>query len=423
MATSHTTVPVLDGFDPLSDEFLRDPYPILERARRQQPVFYYEPLDFWVVTRYDDIVAILADYRTYSSRSMGILPPPPELADRVGPNLFADAFIGIDPPEHTVSRKNANKWFTRGQVAAMVDVVRGLAHDLIDGFVDDGRCDLVGDYCHPLTLSVIVRMLGLPTEDMPRFRQWTEDLFAVMSPTASDSDEQRPTKPMPDGERHERWTRLAEATAYYGAIVEERRRRPTDDLISAMVAVKGPDGDPALSERRITMHINEMIAAGNDTTANLMAHMVMFFSEDPATLAEVRRDPALMENAVEEGLRRRGSAPGHFRITTRDVEVAGTPIPKGSLLWLVYISAGHDEQHFPSPRAFDVHRDNADHHLAFGRGRHMCMGAPLARLMARVGLDALYERIPELRMVPDQRLDYLPNLTVLTLKRLEVAWA
>jgi hypothetical protein len=130
-----------------------------------------------------------------------------------------------------------------------------------------------------------------------------------------------------------------------------------------------------------------------------------------------------MANAVEEGLRRRGSAPGHFRIATRDVEVAGTPIPKGSLLWLVYISAGHDEQHFPSPRSFDVHRDNAERHLAFGRGRHMCMGAPLARLMARVGLQTLYERIPALRVVPDQRLEYLPNLTVLTLKRLDVAWA
>jgi cytochrome P450 len=166
-----------------------------------------------------------------------------------------------------------------------------------------------------------------------------------------------------------------------------------------------------------------MIAAGNDTTANLMAHMVMFFSEDPDALAEVRRDAAVMANAVEEGLRRRGSAPGHFRIATRDVEVAGTAIPAGSLLWLVYISAGHDEEHFPAPRAFDVHRANADHHLAFGRGRHMCMGAPLARLMARVGLQALYERIPALRMVPDQRLDYLPNLTVLTLKRLAVSWS
>jgi Cytochrome P450 len=178
-------------------------------------------------------------------------------------------------------------------------------------------------------------------------------------------DREGPVKPMPDDERRRRWEGLAGAWAYHGALVDDRRARPRDD-----------------------------------TTANLMAHMVMAFDERPDALAAVRADPALWDNAVEEGLRRRGSAPGHFRIATRDVEVAGTEIPRGSLLWLVYISAGHDEGHFPDPRRFDPRRENAKQHLAFGRGRHMCTGAPLARLVARIGLETLYDRLPGLRVVP-----------------------
>jgi cytochrome P450 len=149
----------------------------------------------------------------------------------------------------------------------------------------------------------------------------------------------------------------------------------------------------------------------------------MFFDEDPEQFAEVKRDPSLMTNAVEEGLRKRGTSPGLFRITTRDVEIGGTTIPKGSLVWLVYISAGHDESLFDDPTRFDVHRPNADKHMSFGRGRHMCMGAPLARLETRVGLNVLFERIPDIRVVPDQDLVYLPVMTVLTLESLMTEWS
>jgi len=132
---------------------------------------------------------------------------------------------------------------------------------------------------------------------------------------------------------------------------------------------------------------------------------------------------ALMENAVEEGLRRRGTSPGLFRITTRDVELGGTTIPARSLVWLVYVSAGHDESTFDDPRKFDIHRPNADKHMSFGRGRHMCMGAPLARLEARAGLEELFRRIPDIRVIPDQKLVYEPVMTVLTLRNLLTEWS
>ncbi len=418
---TQTTTPTLEGFDPLGEEFLSDPYPILERARREAPVFYYPDMNFWVITREEDLVTAVNDFETFSSRAIGTTAPPPDLAGRVPPNLLNESFIALDPPTHTVSRKNANKAFTRGRIAALEGDIERIAHELIDGFVERGSCDLMQDYCYPLSLHVIVELLGMDPADMPKFRQWTEDMFAVMAPVDANDPDAVATKPMSDEERALRWGNMVEAFEYYTALVEDRVRHPQDDLVSAMVQVKDDEGAPAINVERVITHIMELVAAGNDTTANLMGHMAMYFADEPAQLAEAQADPALMENAVEEGLRRRGTSPGLFRITTRDVEIGGTVIPARSLVWLVYVSAGHDER-FPEPRKFDIHRENADKHMSFGRGRHKCMGAPLARLEARVGLNVLYERIPDLRIVPDQRLTYEPVLTVLTLQSLLAEW-
>jgi cytochrome P450 len=416
------TPPTMPGFDPLSQGFLADPYPTLERARRENPVFFYEPLSLWVVTRYEDIVTVVGDFETFSSRAIGVVPPPADLAGRVPADLMDEAFIGLDPPVHTVSRKNANKAFTRGLVEEQEGPMRRIADELIDGFLGRGECDLVNDYCYPYTLRVIVGMLGLPEEDLPRFRAWSEAMFALMSPADADAEDKGPPKPMSEEEARRNWLAVAEGRAYYTALVEERRANPGDDLITAMIEATDGDGNPALPTNRIVTHLTELIAAGNDTTANLMAQMTMLFDAAPDQRAAVLADMSLMANAVDEGLRRRGTAPGAFRITTREVELGGVHIPARSMVWLVYISAGHDEDHFPDPRRFDVRRPNADKHLSLGRGRHKCMGAPLARLGARVGMERLLTRIPDVRVVPGQELTYSPAMTVLPLHSLRVEW-
>lgn len=429
MGSNHETavserpgVPTMPGFDPLSQEFLADPYPVLARARRETPVFFYPPMSFWVVTRYDDIVAITADFETFSSRAIGLVPPPADIAADVPADMMDDAFIGLDPPEHTVSRKNANKAFTRSLVDSMEGPMHEIAADLLDGLLSRGECDLMTEYCYPYMLRVIVRMLGLPEEDMPRFRQWSEDQFALMSPADADAEDKGPPKPMDPAEARERWLRMAEARAYYTAVIEDRRANPRDDLITKMVEATDDEGNQAMPTGRIVTHVAELIAAGNDTTANLMAQMLMLFESHPDQRAAVDEDPGLLAGAVDEALRRRGTAPGAFRITTREVEVAGVTIPARSLVWLVYISAGHDEEHFPDPRRFDLRRANADKHLSLGRGRHKCMGAPLARLAGRIGMGELFARIPDIRIVPGQQLSYQPALTVLPLHSLRVEW-
>jgi cytochrome P450 len=417
-----TEVPTLTGFDPLSQEFLADPYPVLERARRKRPVFFYAPLNLWVITRYDDIVTVVSDFDTFSSRAIGVVPPPADIADQVPADLMNEAFIGLDPPVHTVSRKNANRAFTRGLVEQLEGPMRSIADELIDDLIDRGECELMTEYCYPYTLRVIVGMLGLPEEDIPRFREWSEAMFALMSPADADAEDKGPPKPMSEEEARRHWLTIAAGRAYYTELVEERRANPRDDLITALVQATGDDGEPALPTNRIVTHVTEMIAAGNDTTANLMGQMTMLFDEAPDQRAAVLEDMSLMGNAVDEALRRRGTAPGAFRITTRPVELGGVEIPARSIVWLVYISAGHDEEHFPEPRRFDVRRENADKHLSLGRGRHKCMGAPLARLGGRIGMERLLTRIPDIRVVPGQDFTYSPAMTVLPLHSLEVEW-
>jgi cytochrome P450 len=421
------TRPTLSGFDPLSRDFLLDPFPTWTRAQQECPVFFYPQMNFWVLTRREDVLRAVTDWKTFSSRAVGTVPPPPELADRVPMDFFHDSFVAIDPPEHTISRKAANRGFTRPRIEAMEGTIVTIANELIDGFIDDGHCDLMDQYCYQLSLRTIVRMLGLndSEEYLLRYRQWTEDMFSLLTPTRPDGNDTDATevRPMADQEWRERWDRVADAVAHYRELIEQRRARPSEDLISVLVHTTAEDGSPALSDDKIVTHIQETIAAGNDTTANLMGSLVLYLSEQPDDFAELKTHPELLPGAVEEGLRRRGSSIGMFRVTTQDVVVSGVEIEKGSMVFLGFQAAGHDAEMFPDPRRVDVRRENADEHLSFGRGRHFCMGAPLARLEARLGLQTLFERIPRLEVTPGQTIEFAPAMTVSMLQHLAVRWS
>lgn len=423
---SETVVrPELPGFDPFSEQFLRDPFPEWRRAQREAPVFYYRDLDVWIVTKHDDVERAVTDWQTFSSKAVGAGPVPEHLRGRVPDNVFGGSFVSNDPPLHSVSRNAARPAFTRPRVAALEPVIEAYADELIDGFIADGHCDLMTDFCYPLSLQIIVRLLGLPEDRKALYRRTTEDMFALMSPQTQDEDHpyEGPVRPMADAERVERWSRLAEVFDLYRELMAARREDPGGDLISSMVNAVDAEGHPLLGEDRLLIHIHEMIAAGNDTTANLMGSMVLYLSDEPAQLAELVNHPELMENAVEEGLRRRGSSVGMFRLTTADVSVSGVVIPKNSIVWLVFQATGHDEDLFEEPARFDIHRPNVEDHLSFGKGRHFCMGAPLARLEARVALNRLLARIPTIRAVPDQVLHFQPALTVSMLSHLQVEWS
>jgi cytochrome P450 len=402
------------GFNPISQEFLEDPQRWLRLAREEAPVFFAEAFGFWAVTRFADIERALTDHETFSSASLANVPVPDEYADKVPPGFFATgALVSQDPPAHTSRRKLINKGFARGRMAAMEEPIERICHELIDGFEARGEADLMTEYCYEVSLRSIVHLMGLPTDDLPRLRQLADDQGAVVSDTI---------KPMAHPERLERWERIVGARAYLTEIAEQRKVAPGDDLVSVMVSATDDQGAPVLTPDQAVTHLTELIFAGTDTTANLMGQLVRILEDHPAALAELRQDPSLWSRAIEEGLRVRSAANGLFRIATRDVEVAGVTIPAGSVVWLSIASAGHDERVFEDPERFDLHRQNADDHIGFGKGRHFCMGAPLTRVEAPIGLRVLYERLPGLKVQPGQQLEYDPVLAAVILKGLRVTW-
>ncbi len=414
------TRPALDGYDPFAPDHLADPYPMFIRALRECPVFYYEPMRFWMVTRYEDVDAILRDVATFSSHVWRVVPRPADVAGRLPANLMANSFINLDPPVHTVSRKAANKAFTRGLVDGLAPAIETIARELIDGFISAGRCDLMQDFSLPLSLRTIVHVLGLPEADMPKFRQWTEDMFSLMSPAAP--GDESTSKPLAEAEVVERYGRIAEAYEYYGAFVEKRRTNPGSDLTSAMVHTTATDGSPAMDSDRIIIHMLELTAAGHDTTANTIANLVQFFDRWPDQRQRLDADPSLLARAVEEGLRMRAASPTMFRVTTREVMLSGVAIPANSVVCVNLGAANHDPGHFPDPEAFRIDRSNAGDHLTFGKGRHFCLGAPLARLETAVALRALFGRLGTIAVVPGQDQVYLPVVTLDSRLHLEVTW-
>ena len=428
MSTETTGFPTMQGFDPLSPEYLADPRAFMMRAQKECPVFYYEPLDFWVVTRYEDIEMVLRDWQTFSSRAFRAVPVPPELRDRIPvehhqipESIITRNFINLDPPAHTTERRSAQKAFTRKLIGESEGRIREIANELIDGFIDAGSCDLMRDFSYQLSLRVIVEMIGLDAAAMPRLRDWIDDFFSLMAPANLQDDE--PAHVLAIGEIEERYARVAEAHEFFVGFLAERRREPRDDLATAMILATNDDGTPAMTDTQIIAHLIEITAAGSDTTANLLGHMVWLFTRQPDVLEELKRDPSLWERAIEEGLRRSVVTTHLFRITTRDVEIGGVKIPAGSKVAASVPAANSDETRFREPSRFDLHRPNGDQHLAFGSGRHLCMGAPLARLEARAALQELYRRIPDLAADLEQRLEYVPAITTPGLKRMDVSWS
>jgi cytochrome P450 len=414
-------VPVVDEFDPLSMEFVRDPYPILNELRERYPVFFLPGLELYAITRWEDQVKVFGDYKTYSSRCVGVGPRPAEMKDRLNPEFLAETFNAMDPPAHTEDRKLASQAFLRSRVNRMGEVATRIANELIDEFEADGHCDIMARFCFPLGMRVMVELLGFPREDAALLDGWGNDLTVLFIPKQADAPDDVMVKPMDDDEWLERWTRLAEAREYFEKLIEKRIEEPTDDLISTMVHARLEDGTTALDREHVVTHLVEFISAGKAAMADLIAQTTIVFDEQPEVLERLRESPEHWEHVAEEALRMRGNALGLLRVSTSEVEVDGHKIPEGARIWLLAAAANHDERHFECPAKFDLDRENSADHLAFGRGVHKCIGSPLARVVATEGLKVLYERLPEFRPIPESAV-YQPSLLAFLMRSLEAEW-
>ncbi len=351
-------------FDPYSYEHHEDPYPTYRRLRDEAPAYLDPGHGFWALSRHDDVRAAIDDWPTFSS-SGGITLE--RRTQDVEPML-----IEMDPPRHTELRSLVSRAFTPRRVADLEGPIRDLSRELAGAFTPGARVDVIEDFAGKLPMAVISVMLGVPREDQDELRQWSDAML---------HREEGSAELTPAG--------IEGATLLYGyfdRVIAERRRAPSDDLVSALVSAE--EETRSLSPSEVLGFCFLLLIAGNETTTKLLGNAIYWLEAFPDQRARLLADPSLIPAAVEETLRFDTSTQALARVLTRDVELHGTMLPAGHKGLLLFGSANRDERRWDEPDRFDIDRNPAGH-LAFGHGIHHCLGAPLARLESRVALEVL----------------------------------
>ena len=369
-----------------SPEFKADPYPFYARLRAESPVFRVElpaRQTAWLITRYNDVAAVLKDERFAKDKrnalSLGQAGKEPWV-----PGLFrplARNMLDVDPPDHTRLRQLVHKAFTPRLVERLRERIQSLTEELIAAAAKRGRADLIADYALPIPTTIIAEMLGVPASDRHRFHRWSRRIVA------SDPSGWRMLPAIPSAIAFLRYIRK---------LVKARRGSPRDDLVTALVQAE--EKGARLNEDELVAMIFLLLIAGHETTVNLIGNGMLALLRHPDQMNRLRDDPGMIKVALEELLRFDGPLEAATeRYAREDVEVAGTIIRRGELVYAVLGSANRDERQFPDPDRLDLSRE-PNRHLAFGLGVHYCLGAPLARLEGQIAIRTLVSRLPHLRM-------------------------
>lgn len=395
----------INAFDP---ELLQDPYPYFARLRAEAPVWRDPNNGVVYVSTYDRIIEVNSQPRVYSNRfgerlRSGSVNPmdPEELAVLRKGFPVVDTMLTADPPEHTRYRKLAMKAFSMRRVESMSAYVREVTNELIGQMIDRGACEFKTSFANHLPMIVIADSLGVPRADMDQFRTWS-DAFIVQLGGVSDR-----------AARIEAARRIVEFQHYFVSKIEEKRRQPTEDVISDLVhANLAEEGDPRHMEYpELLSIIQQLLVAGNETTAHSLTAGLFHLIDNPDQMAALREDPTLVANFVEETLRFLTPTNNMWRVATRDGELGGVSIARNDLLLLRYGSGNRDEARFPDPDRFDMRRHNAREHLAFGAGIHHCIGAQLARKEMQTAFPILLSRLRNFRFAKGvNSFRYSPNI-------------
>jgi cytochrome P450 len=372
-------------YDPYDAEIDAHPHPVWQRLRDEAPLYYNEQYDFYALSRFGDVLAASLDWQSYSSARGTVL----EMIDTTPPARDADLregmgmMIFMDPPRHDELRRLVSRAFTPRRVTALEGRTRELCAQFLDPQRDgDGDgFDFVEDFAAKIPAMLIGALLGVPNDDQDQLRIWGDHLMRYE----------------PDGLSAEKADAIASLTGYMSAMVEDRRRRPRDDMVSDLLAaeITREDGTSrALDSHEVLAFFTLLQLAGSETTARLLGWAAVLLARHPEERAKLVADRAIVPNAVEELLRYEAPSPIQARLVTRDVEWHGRAIPAFSKIALLTGSAGRDEREFPDPDRFDVAR-SFDRHVTFGYGIHFCLGANLARLEGRIVLEETLARFPE----------------------------
>jgi cytochrome P450/ferredoxin-NADP reductase len=409
-----TVVAQAATFDPFEGAFHLDPSEALRWSRAQAPVFYSPKLGYWVVSRYSEVKAVFRDNATFSPciALEKITPFVPEAEATLAKYHYAmrRTLVNEDEPAHMERRRALMHSFLPEEVAHHEPMVRRLAREYVDRFIDRGQADLVDEMLWEVPLIVALHFLGVAEEDMDTLRRYS------IAHTVNTWG--RPTL--------QEQVAVADAVGnfwtYAGRVLEKMRADPSGPGWMKYALRRQKELPEVVTDSYLHSMMMAGIVAAHETTANATANALRLLLENRASWDEICADPALIPNAVEECLRMAGSIIAWRRLATCDTRLGGVEIPQGARLLIVMTSANHDERHFENPDLFDIHRDSAVDHLSFGYGSHQCLGKNLARMEIRVFLEELTRRLPHMELVPDQRFEYLPNIAMRGPEHLRVRW-
>jgi cytochrome P450 len=367
------------------DFYLADPHAAFRRLRREDPLPWYSGSGgAWCVLKHADLMTVSRDPQRFTStRGIQI-----GITAEARPEMMPPTILEMDPPEHNQHRKLVIRAFTPGSTKQQETMIRAIARECLDAIPPDSVGDLVESLAVPLPMFVIAEMLGVPRSDRPRFKHWSDSLIQAGGGQRS---------PATDAS-------LGEMLGYFAAVLADRRRAPKDDLVSTL-AFAEIEGEQ-LSDPQILMFCITLLAAGNETTRNLISGGSLLLMRNPDQRQRLLEERALLPNAIEEMLRWWTPVQSFTRVAVGDSDLRGKPIRSGDVLLLLYASANRDEEVWGDDAdRFDVARDHArKRHLAFGFGEHLCLGAPLARMEARVLFEELLARFPHFELAGEPEL-------------------
>ena len=422
----------LDGFNPFDPATQQCPHQYYAKMRDTTPVFQVPGTDIYMVTRHDLVVPILRDTATFSSNfSTAGMAPDPDLLEKMKAVLAegwppVSTMLTIDPPHHTRFRGTVASYFTPKTLAVLTEPITAIVNRLIDDLPADGEVfDAVTALNVPVPIEAIALILNVPVDRMGDFKRWSDDFIA---PIGTNPTEER---------RLEALRGTVEFQHYFAEQLERRRIEPMGDLMSDLVQSRieadpddaakglevGDDGRRSLTMAEMLSIVSQLLVAGNETTTKSLTEGVRLLAENPAVWEKLRADPAgYAPTVVEEVLRLSTPTQGMFRVVTEDTEIDGVPVPKGARLVVMFAAANRDPEVFTDPDEFDPDREGLmKKHLAFGKGIHFCLGAPLSRLEMSIVFEQLGRRVESITLADDNALEYFPSFMLRGLTDLYVS--
>ncbi|QRN96158.1 cytochrome P450 [Archangium violaceum] len=367
----------------MTPELKANPYPLYAELRRSAPVSQVDPGGFWAVARFEDAMFVFKNPQIFSSEGFGRATNPPW----IGSNPFSESMIAMDPPRHGRLRSLVNRAFGNAAMVRLEPRVRAFAEEVVAALPLGRPVDMIPAFSLPVPASVLCLLLGLDPSLRMDLKRWADQLTTVTALGPADTERHGPVRQA-----------IAEARRYFGEVVEARRCQPGDDMVSELLRAQ-VEGE-ALTDDELMAFLFLLLVGGLETTVNLLGLSLLVLMERPELLARLRADRSLLPRFIDEVLRFEAPAQGALRMTTREVELGGVRLPERARVVVLMGSANRDEAHFPDADRFDLDRPRP-HAMPFGHGAHFCIGAQLARLEARLALDALLDRCGGLSPVPE----------------------